>query len=200
MQYQGDSAEEAARIFIVAEIGLAQALQAATGVGMPIAGVPTRRGPTGSAAGSVAPKPLEPVGRQVCIPYRMSDILVTKVMLERPRIVPLVGQLVAAGVPEHVRVHREGQIGLQSCTGDKLADVARRHWAATLGDKQVGAVGPLTSKLAQRPQFGTTQGVRRGHTLLQALDRKKAGFQVKLLPTQADSLTDAQSMAIHYKQ
>lgn len=39
----------------------------------------------------------------------MLDILVAEISPQRPRIVPLVGQRVAARAPEHVRVRLEGK-------------------------------------------------------------------------------------------
>jgi hypothetical protein len=37
---------------------------------------------------------------------------VAEIGLQRPRIVPLIGQGVSAGVPEHVRVRLEAKLGL----------------------------------------------------------------------------------------
>src|SRR5262245_23441205 len=37
----------------------------------------------------------------------MLDVLVAELGLQRPRIVPRIGQRIAAAVPQHVRVHRE---------------------------------------------------------------------------------------------
>jgi hypothetical protein len=39
------------------------------------------------------------------------DIAVPEVRLKRPRVVPPVGQGMAAGVPEHVRVRLEAELG-----------------------------------------------------------------------------------------
>mgnify|MGYP003382024122 CR=1 FL=1 len=52
----------------------------------------------------VPPEPLEPVRRKLRVPHRVVDVLVSKVMLQRPGVVAIVGQLEPAGVPEHVRV------------------------------------------------------------------------------------------------
>jgi hypothetical protein len=51
---------------------------------------------------SFAPEILEPRRRQLRVPYRVLNVAVAKVSLKRPRVVPLVGQRVAAGVPQHV--------------------------------------------------------------------------------------------------
>jgi len=54
-----------------------------------------------------APEILEPRRGQLSIPDGVLDIPVTKIGLQSPRVVPLIGQRVAAGVPEHVRVRLE---------------------------------------------------------------------------------------------
>ena len=41
----------------------------------------------------------------------MHNALMSEVVLKRPGIMPIVGELVAAGMPEHVRVDREGHSG-----------------------------------------------------------------------------------------
>jgi hypothetical protein len=48
------------------------------------------------------------------------NVSVPKVSLQRPRIVPFVGQRVTTGMPEHVRVRREGQLGLDARPLDHL--------------------------------------------------------------------------------
>jgi hypothetical protein len=40
------------------------------------------------------------------------DILVTEISVQRPRIVPSVGEGIAAGVSEHVRVRLEAELRL----------------------------------------------------------------------------------------
>jgi hypothetical protein len=42
-------------------------------------------------------------GCEVCVARRVDDLLVAEVVLDRPRVLPVVGQLVARRVPQHVR-------------------------------------------------------------------------------------------------
>src|SRR5262244_3735765 len=49
--------------------------------------------------------------RQLGVPDRVLDVLVAEPCLQRPRIVPGIGQGVATGVPQHVREDREGHAG-----------------------------------------------------------------------------------------
>jgi hypothetical protein len=44
----------------------------------------------------------------------MRNVAVSETSLECPRIVATIGQRVATGVPEHVRVRLEGELGLPS--------------------------------------------------------------------------------------
>ena len=71
----------------------------------------TREHLLASTALALSPEILEPVGRHFRISRGVHDALVAEVVLERPGIVPIVGELVPAGVPEHVRVYREWHSG-----------------------------------------------------------------------------------------
>ena len=62
----------------------------------------------------VLPEGLEPVGRHLCVPHRVRDVFVPEVVLQRTRVVPVVGELEPAGMAKHVRVSREGQLGRSS--------------------------------------------------------------------------------------
>lgn len=52
----------------------------------------------------------------------MLNVPVPQVVLNRPRVVSLVGELVADRMPEHVRVDREGKFRLLARSGDELTD------------------------------------------------------------------------------
>ena len=55
----------------------------------------------------VAPKILEPRRRQFGVPDGVLDVSMAEVRLKRSGIVSLVGERIAAGVPEHVGVGLE---------------------------------------------------------------------------------------------
>jgi hypothetical protein len=61
---------------------------------------------------SVPPEVAEPIGRELRIPDGVDDVLVAQVALDGPRVVPVVGELVSAGVPEHVRMDGKAQLRL----------------------------------------------------------------------------------------
>jgi hypothetical protein len=72
------------------------------------------------------------------------DILMPKVMLQAARIDTLIGQLVAATVPEHVRVYLERDLGGQAEAGNHAAETWWTHGRASLGQEDVAAILLLT--------------------------------------------------------
>jgi hypothetical protein len=55
-------------------------------------------------ANLLPPKVLEPRWRQLSVPHRVLDVFVPEIGLQRPRVVPTVGQRIAASVPKHMAV------------------------------------------------------------------------------------------------
>lgn len=66
----------------------------------------------------LAPKIPKPRRRQLSVTNRVLNIPVPEISLQSPGVVPLVGQRVATGVPQHVRMRLEGQLSLPTCTLD----------------------------------------------------------------------------------
>jgi hypothetical protein len=62
-------------------------------------------------------------------------------VLNSPRIVAVVGQLIAAGVAQHMDVDRERQPRTPTNALDKPIDGVCRKRAAAFGGENVGAVG-----------------------------------------------------------
>ncbi len=54
----------------------------------------------------------------------MLDILVAEIRLQRPRIVPSVGEGVATGVPEHVWMGLETELRLDGCPLDHPSEAS----------------------------------------------------------------------------
>ena len=78
------------------------------------------------------PEVLEPHRRQFRVPHRVLDIAVAEIGLQGARVVPLVGERVAAGVPEHVRVCLEAKIGLGPCPLNHTGEASRREGRSAL--------------------------------------------------------------------
>jgi hypothetical protein len=74
--------------------------------------------------------------------------------LESARVVALIGQCIAASVPEHVRMRLEIQLGLDPCAFDHAGEARNREWGVALaGGRSAGrksrsllASGPETYK------------------------------------------------------
>src|SRR6516162_4276916 len=65
----------------------------------------------GPARQSVLPEASKPVRRQFGVAHGVLDVLVAEVMLQRSRIDPLVCQLEAAGMAQHVRMDAKCHLG-----------------------------------------------------------------------------------------
>src|SRR5437868_244056 len=60
----------------------------------------------------ILPEAFEPFRRKLGVTHRMLDVLVSEVVLQGARVVPVIGELETTGVAQHVRVDREGHLGL----------------------------------------------------------------------------------------
>ena len=71
---------------------------------------------------------LEPIRRHFGVANRVHDIFMAHIVLEGSGVVPIVGELVTSGVPEHVRVNREWELGGFSCPSDHFQKSCRGRW------------------------------------------------------------------------
>jgi len=79
---------------------------------------------------------------------------VAEIVLDGSRIVAVIGKLVAAGVPQHVDVNREAELGPFANVLDLPIEGVRREWCAALAGEHKLGVRPLVgAELAERPQF-----------------------------------------------
>ena len=72
--------------------------------------------------GSIPPEILEPRRAQLCVARGVRDRQVAKPIFDRPGIDPVVGQLVAARVAQHVEVDRQRQLGAVAGVLDQPVD------------------------------------------------------------------------------
>jgi hypothetical protein len=86
---------------------------------------------------SILPQPLEPNRRQLRISNGMPNILVAEIGLDGPGIDAIVGHLEPAGVPQHVRVHWEAELGAIAQPLGHLLKAVGRDRGLALGHEQV---------------------------------------------------------------
>jgi len=95
----------------------------------------------------VAPEVLEPRRGQLRISNRVLNVAVAEIGLQRARIVPLVGQGITAGVPEHVWVRLEGQLGLPARPLDHAGEASRAERCPAFRGKHVGRSAATNKKV-----------------------------------------------------
>jgi hypothetical protein len=101
----------------------------------------------------------------------MLDRPVAQPVLDRPRVVPLIGQGVAAGVPEHVDVHRQADRCFLADALDQAIDgIGGERRAALIGKHKGCARRLITPQLAQRPQLVAADWMRRRFAVLRPVD------------------------------
>src|SRR5262249_33328927 len=128
------------------------------------------RGAAGKLNRSAPPKVLEPVGRHFGISDRVLDVLVPEVMLQSPRVVPIVGELEPAGMAQHVRVDREWHLFSLADALDEAVEANRADWSAALGNEYVGVFGVVAAQLTQRSHLVTADRMHAGNPRLDAVN------------------------------
>src|SRR5262245_60877411 len=143
-----------------------------------------------------APKVLEPVGRQLGVAHRVLDVLVAKPCLQRPRIVPGIGQGVATGVPQQFREYGEGHTGAPTEALEQRAEALGRHWATALTGEHVWRCLLLTLQAPQGANFVALHWMHRGGALFAPTDVQPAGVDLDLVPLQIAQLGSSKPVAI----
>jgi hypothetical protein len=72
----------------------------------------------------------EPCRRQFSVAHCVLNIAVP-IRLQGSRVVSLIGQCVATGMPEHVRMGLEPKPRLSSCAFDHAGEASGREWRST---------------------------------------------------------------------
>jgi hypothetical protein len=96
---------------------------------------------------SVLPEVLDPIRRQRGVAHRADDRAVPQVVLDRPRVLAVVGELIAAAMPKHVAVDEKpepsglsGPVNHALIAGhaERCAALAHEHvWAMQSGSDHV---------------------------------------------------------------
>ena len=139
----------------------------------------------GSAVGRlIRPKCGEALGAQLGVAHGVLNILMPQVVLNRPGIVAVIGQLEAGRMAEHMGMDREAQLRLGPRTRDNLAKGRVRHGPFALRDEDIRRVRILPRQLAEGAEFDPIQGVRAWQPILPTTDVEQAVPEVDLVPAQ----------------
>jgi hypothetical protein len=98
------------------------------------------------------------------------DGLVTEPILNAPGVVAGIGQRIAAGVAQHVRVHRKGEASAGADALDQAINRTGGERTTALGGEDKSRIGRLPAQLAQRSHLVAAQWARRGLAVLGAAD------------------------------
>jgi len=98
------------------------------------------------------------------------NVFVPEVVLQRPRVVAIVGELEPAGMAEHVWVDGEWFLGGLAEALDEAVEPNGADWPAALGHEYVGVFRVIASKLTQCSHLVTADGVHAGNTAFDAVN------------------------------
>src|SRR5262249_61207915 len=93
-------------------------------------------------------------------------VLVPEVMLQRPRVVAIVGELEPTSMAQHVRVDWEWHLGGLADALDEPVEANRTDWPAALGNEDVSLFRALAAQLTESPHLVTADGMYAGNAVL----------------------------------
>src|SRR2546427_9736374 len=144
----------------------------------------------------IPPKILKPLRGQLGVFHRMLDVAMPQEELDRPRILLVVGQLIAATMPELMRVYREPQPGALACLGHHLAHARIGQWPFALREKHIGRCACEALEFPQGTDLCAGERMRARDAMLDAPHVQESLIKVKLIPAQVNQFGHAQPMAI----
>src|SRR3954451_11888542 len=161
---------------------------------------PASEGGGGMAISSAAvPQPFETMGSDTGVVGRVPGLAVAEIVLDQAQIVATIGEIVATGVAQRVRV----DVAETSTPGgdDEIVHRLTGQGLASLGQEQPGQAIRAGGKMTP----DGTELVPRDRLL----DRKAAlepaypqagGGEVEVRPAQADGLAHAQPVTVHHEE
>ena len=75
----------------------------------------------------------------------MLNVLVPEIVLQRPRVMAIVGEFEPTGMAKHVRVDREWHLGSLADALDEAVETDGADWSAALGNEEVGVLRVIAS-------------------------------------------------------
>src|SRR5262249_33273883 len=139
-----------------------------------LAGARKRRHQDAQGLRSASPKVLEPVRRHFGVPDRVLNVLVSEVVLQRPRVVTIVGELEPTGVAKHVGVDWEWHLGGLADALDEAVKANRTDWPAALGNEDVSLFRVLAAQLTESPHLVTADRMQAGNPILDTVNVQAA--------------------------
>jgi hypothetical protein len=125
---------------------------------------------------------------------------VPEVGLQRPGIDPVIGQLEAAGVPQHVGVHLDPKLCGHACALDHTVEAFGRQRRPALGDEdEAGRCRAFPLEAPKLPQLPPGQGMGGRRTALEPVDMDLAPIEVDLLPFQVRHLGGAEAVPVRHE-
>jgi hypothetical protein len=112
----------------------------------------------------------------------MLDIFVAKIVLKSAGIVAVVGELVPASVPQHVRMNWKRHLGGLTEALDKPMEADWAHWSTALGNEHEGVGRMFATQLTERSHFITTDRVNARDPTFRAMNVHAALGQLDLMP------------------
>ena len=140
-----------------------------------------------------APDVFEPPRRQRSITRGRVDRAVAEIGLQRSGIDALIGQRVAAGMPEHMWVDLEADLGFVAGAGEQLGEAGRGERSTPLRGKDEGR-RRLALQLSQRPQFIAEERMRGFLAALGPAHMHRAGLKRDRRPLQIAELRHSQAV------
>ena len=130
----------------------------------------------------------------------MLNVAVAEVGLQRPRVVALVGQRITAGVPQHVRVRLEGQLGLPARPLDHAGEPSGAERCPAFRGEHEGRLGLLLAlEPPQRPQFVAEDRMGAWGALLDPADVQGGRSELHLIPAQVHQLGGPQAVPVGHQ-
>jgi hypothetical protein len=105
-------------------------------------------------------------------------------------------QLIAGGVPQHVRMDLERKVCFLPCTLDHPIEAIRREWSAAFAHEHEWGLRCFPPELAQRPELIAANGMSARLSALYSADMKRCGVPVDLLPSQVANFRSTQPMQV----
>lgn len=126
----------------------------------------------------------------------MVDVLVSEIGLNGASVVAIVGELVAASVPEHVRVRGKGQPSEPAGARDHLVHVEACHRTAASVQEDERRWRAFSAKPLQRVGFNARDRMGRRAPILQPRHVQYAFLEIHLIPAQPSELARTQTMPV----